>query len=391
MTVVLSDNKANSERIVLSLTDEFVMAESLIELDAELSKNPDEQLVVISPEIPLKTALSVAEKYRIARSYLGVVLVRNRLEIGMLGEALKSGIREVVAAGDVAALTEACKRSTAVSQDIKQVNSEEPRNVRAKLLLVFSSKGGCGKTTVSTNLAVALATSATKPKVCLVDFDLANGDIAIALQLEPTRTISDALGLQGSLDARLMSSLVVSYKNKCDALLAPTRTADADFIPIDLVEQVLHELSQMYDYVIIDAPPIFNDVVLKCFDMADSYLLLTTLDLPALKSLKVTLDTLESLGFLREKCQIILNRSDSKVGLSAQDIERTVGMPISIQIPMTDELPAALNEGTTAVEKVPTHAVAQAFRQLAQNQAQSGAFSQSMKPRRFSTLLRGRS
>ena len=63
--------------------------------------------------------------------------------------------------------------------------------------------------------------------MCLVDFDLETGDVAIALQLDPAKTISDALGMQGGLDERALSSLVVPYRPHMDCLLAPTKPADA--------------------------------------------------------------------------------------------------------------------------------------------------------------------
>jgi pilus assembly protein CpaE len=121
----------------------------------------------------------------------------------------------------------------------------------------------------------------------------------------------------------------------------------------------------MYDYVVIDAPPAFTDVVLKCFDMADAYVLLTTLDMPALKNLKVTVDTLDNLGFPRSKWQVVLNRGGSRVGLTAGDVERTIGVPISVEIPSSVEVPARLNEGVTVVEASPRHVVGKAFFELA--------------------------
>jgi pilus assembly protein CpaE len=112
--------------------------------------------------------------------------------------------------------------------------------------------------------------------------------------------------------------------------------------------------------------------VLKCFDMADTYILLTTLDMPALKNLKVTLDTLDNLGFPRTKWQVVLNRGGSRVGLSPADIERTVGVPISVEIPSSVEVPLRLNEGVTVFEASPRHVVGKAFQELAEKQRRSG-------------------
>ena len=371
MPVVLGDADRDAERFRFTVADDVVAVENSAKLDIYLEGHPDEDLIVVGPDVSMAVAAEVAETYRLRRPFLGVVLLRRRIEVSTMTEALRAGVREVVMADDVEALVGACKRSMAVSEQLRNVDSGDATGGRGKIILVFSSKGGCGKTTVSTNLAAALAGQGDGSSVCLVDFDLETGDVAIALQMDPTRTISDALGMQGGLDERAMSSLVVPYKANMDCLLAPTKPSDAEFVSAALAGEILRVLSEMYDYVVIDSPPAFTDVVLKSFDMADSYILLTTLDMPALKNLKVTLDTLDNLGFPRTKWQVVLNRGGSRVGLSAGDIERTVGVPISVEIPSSVEVPLRLNEGVTVFETNPRHIVGKAFQELADKQRRS--------------------
>ncbi len=374
MPVVLGDTDRDADRFRFTLADDVAVVDTAQKLDAYLESHPDEDLVVVGPDVTMAVATEVAETYRLRRPHLGVVLMRRRMEVSTMTEALRAGVREVVVADDVEALVGACKRSMAVSEQLRHVESGDSNSRRGKIILVFSSKGGCGKTTVSTNLAAALSSGGDGASVCLVDFDLETGDVAIALQLDPTRTISDALGMQGGLDERALASLVVPYKANMDCLLAPTKPSDAEFVSAALAGEIVQVAAEMYDFVIIDAPPAFTDVVLKCFDMADTYILLTTLDLPALKNLKVTLDTLDNLGFPRTKWQIVLNRGGSRVGLTSDDIERTVGVPISVEIPSSVEVPLRLNEGITVVEANPRHDVARAFAELADKQRKiSGA------------------
>ena len=372
MPVVLGDTDRDADRFRFTLADDVAVVETAQKLDQYLESHPDEDLVVIGPDVTMAVATEVAETYRLRRPHLGVVLMRRRMEVSTMSEALRAGVREVVVADDVEALVGACKRSMAVSEQIRNVEQGDAGTRRGRIILVFSSKGGCGKTTVSTNLAASLATGEGS-SVCLVDFDLETGDVAIALQLDPTRTISDALGMQGGLDERALASLVVPYKAHMDCLLAPTKPSDAEFVSSALAGELLEVLADMYDYVIVDAPPAFTDVVLKCFDMADVYVLLTTLDMPALKNLKVTLDTLDNLGFPRSKWQIVLNRGGSRVGLTSADIERTVGVPISVEVPSSVEVPLRLNEGVTVVEANPRHAVSRAFAELADKQRKSSS------------------
>ncbi len=377
MPVVLGDTDRDADRFRFTLADDVDVVETAQKLDAYLDNHPDEDLVVVGPDVSMAVATEVAETYRLRRPFLGVVLLRRRMEVSTMAEALRAGIREVVLADDVESLVGACKRSVAVSQQLRNVETGGPGGRTGKIILVFSSKGGCGKTTISTNLAAALSLDGENSSVALVDFDLETGDIAIALQLDPAKTISDALGMQGGLDERAMSSLVVPYKARLDCLLAPTKPADAEFVSAALAGEILRVLADMYDYVIVDAPPAFTDVVLKTFDMADAYVLLTTLDMPALKNLKVTLDTLDNLGFPRSKWNVVLNRGGSKVGLTAADVERTIGVPITVEVPSSVEVPARLNEGVTVVEANPRHAVAKAFADLAAKLRRSSSVSAS--------------
>lgn len=389
MPVVLGDTDRDADRFRFTLADDVAVVETAKKLDDYLESHPDEDLIVVGPDVTMAVATEVAETYRLRRPFLGVVLMRRRMEISTMTEALRAGVREVVVADDVEALVGACKRSMAVSEQLRNVESGDASTRRGKIILVFSSKGGCGKTTVSTNLAAALSTEGEGGTVCLLDYDLETGDVAIALQMDPTRTISDALGMQGGLDERAMASLVVPYKANMDALLAPTKPADAEFVSAALAGEIIQVAASMYDYVVIDAPPAFTDVVLKCFDLADVYVLLTTLDMPALKNLKVTLDTLDNLGFPRSKWQVVLNRGGSRVGLTASDIERTVGVPISVEIPSSVEVPLRLNEGVTVVEANPKHAVGRAFEELAAKLRRVGTASKAPETAKRSFFKRG--
>jgi pilus assembly protein CpaE len=387
--VVLGDTDRDADRFRFTLADDVTVVETSAKLDQYLESHPEEDLIVVGPDVTMALATEVAENYRLRRPFLGVVLLRRRMEVSTMTEALRAGIREVVLADDVESLVGATKRSQAVSEQLRHVEAGDFGSHRGKIIVVFSSKGGCGKTTVSTNLAAALVAEESGSTVCLVDFDLETGDVAIALQLDPTKTVSDALGMQGGLDERALASLVVPYKAHLDCLLAPTRPADAEFVSASLAGELLTVLADMYDYVVIDCPPAFTDVVLKCFDLADVYILLTTLDMPALKNLKVSLDTLDNLGFPRTKWQVVLNRGGSRVGLTAGDIERTVGVPISVEVPSSVEVPLRLNEGITVVEANPRHVVARAFMELADKVRRPVGAAKAPAPQKRSLFKRG--
>lgn len=363
MTAYLGTRADEAERYGVAVSGHVTFVDSPKALEELLAARADEQLVVIGPQATLATACAIAERHRATRPSLGVVLIRHRPDVATLAEAMRAGIREVVPAEDAGEIAAACRRSQAVSAAFSDGHQGAVAH-RGRLITVFASKGGCGKTTVATNLGAAFA--AMGLRTCVVDLDLQFGDVAIALQLEPVRSMSDALGMQGGIDAQAARSLVIPVHERLDVLLAPPRPAEAEFITADITGDVLTGLLGLYDIVIVDSPPAFNDVVLRAFDLADAYVLITTLDMPALKSLKVTLDTLDALGYPRARWTMVLNRSDSRVGLTAEDVERAIGMRVPTRIPSSSAVPASINEGVTLVDSSPRHPVSRAIRRLAE-------------------------
>jgi pilus assembly protein CpaE len=198
-----------------------------------------------------------------------------------------------------------------------------------------------------------------------VDFDLQFGDVAVALQLDPAKTISDAIRMQNSLDNQGIRSLVTQHKPNLHVLLAPLDPSDVEFITPDLAQSILRGLKESYDYVVVDAPPAFTEVILRAFDLADTYLLLTTLDTPSLKNLKVTLGTLQALGMPRSKWNVVVNRSTAKAGVTVADVETAIGLEVFATIPASDAVPIATNRGKTVVESNPKHAVALSIQRIA--------------------------
>jgi MinD-like ATPase involved in chromosome partitioning or flagellar assembly len=348
-------------------------ADTVWEAARLVSADPAEVLVVIGPNVPVDEALRFAEALRPVRPAAGVVLVRERVDVNVLTDALRVGIREVVPAGDNAALTTACRRSVEVSDGLLAGPVPEPAadssGPEGQLVTVFSAKGGCGKTTLATNLAVALAKDGRR--VCLVDLDLAFGDVAISVQLNPARTIVNALPMAGHVDTTGAASLLTRYRPGLDMLLAPITPGDAEKIPPALVRELLTVLKGMYEYVVVDTPAQFSEHVLIAMDASANHVLLTTPDVPALKNLRVTLDTFDMLSYPADIRSVVLNRSDAKVGLTAEDVTRVVRNPIALHVPSSRDVPISINKGTPIVLDNPAHPVSQAIVRFARERLQA--------------------
>lgn len=324
--------------------------------------NAQVEQVVIGADVPLDQACALAEAARLDRPELGVILLRTRVDVTALSQALRSGIREVVPAEDHTAIAEALRRSRDLTARL--IGHASGGTVReGRVVTVFSAKGGVGKTTLSTNAAVHLAHSGLR--TLLVDLDLSFGDVAISLQLVPTQSVFDAVSMSGHLDEEALRSLVVTHEESgLDVLCAPNDPGDADRIPVPTVAEVLKIARRHYDYVIVDTPPSFTEHVLAAIDVSDSLILIATLDIPAVKNLRVALDTLDMIGSPKDARIIVLNRADAKVGLRPEDVEMAIKTTIAVNIPNSLTVPASVNRGVPLVLDEPRAPVATAIKQL---------------------------
>ena len=368
MTVIVSLDQAKAESLRDAIGPEAQIVRSLLEVTQHLIDHPAESVIVVASSIDTDAALRLAESLRVSKPHIGVVLVRQRVDSTLLGEALRCGVRAVVSDRDLAAVSDAVRQARDLSVRIRQYSDDDFTDADAgtgKIVTVFSAKGGCGKTTLSTNLAATLADGG-KRRVCVVDLDLAFGDVSIALQLFPAHTIADAVPLADTLDESGLQALLTHHSPGLFALSAPLEPGQAEHIPASLVADILTILKANYDFVVIDTPPAFTDHVLAAFDASDAFALLATLDIPAIKNLKLALETLDLLNYPRDKWLIVLNRADSKVGLNIAEVAKSLHVTIAAQIPSSREVPASINRGVPISLDSPSHTVSQAIRLFAE-------------------------
>ena len=301
---------------------------------------------------------------RVARPALGVILVREAVDTAVLAEALRSGMREVVPLDDLSGIGVAVKRTRSLAEALNSATVDPSQPAIGKVITVFSAKGGVGKTTISTNLAVALAEGGAR-EVCIVDLDLSFGDVAIALQIFPTRTIADTVAMQAHLDSDGLDPLLTSYRDGVYALAAPVQPDAKDSISAQLVGKILQVLRERFAYVVVDTPPAFDDQVLQAFDESDLIVLVATPDIPALKNLKIACETISLLNIPRESLRVVLNRADSRVGVSPDEVAASLQMQIATSIPSSRDVPASINRGELLFLSDPRHPVSQDIGALA--------------------------
>ncbi|MCL6634261.1 MAG: response regulator [Peptococcaceae bacterium] len=242
--------------------------------------------------------------------------------------------------------------------------SSEPEPPARRLIVVFSSKGGIGKTTLSCNLAVCLSQETTK-KVALVDLDLQGGDVAVLLNLSPRGTIAELVQEEDRLEFSLVNTYLAPHMSGIKVLPAPLRPEQAEMVTAGHAEEILTLLKGNYDFVVVDTSPLFNDLNLVALEMADDILLTFTRDLTAIKHLKTDLDVLENLN-LSGKVKPVLNQSTQEYGIKIPDLEKSLNVSPALVLPYDEKtVLSSINKGHPFVLTHANSRIAQGIRSFA--------------------------
>ncbi len=262
-----------------------------------------------------------------------------------------------------------------VRRHLELVNPRRPH-----LAVVFSPKGGVGKTTVAANLAVSLRRLTNQP-VVLMDMDVEAGDTATLLDLQPRRTMADyARALAAGEQVDLVPYLTI-HASGLKVLPVPTSPEQAEAIQPEHVHRALDAARQVADFVVADTAPSFNDQVLALLDRADTIFLLVTPDVAALRNVRTALEVMEGLNYPSSRIQPVVNRFSRDHGLSLAQVEEALGRPVLLPIPNdSGVVTAATNAGRPFVLEAPESAVARAVAELARYVVRQGAGNREGEP-----------
>jgi pilus assembly protein CpaE len=235
-----------------------------------------------------------------------------------------------------------------------------------RIITVFSPKGGTGKTVTATNLAASFAKHEGK-RALLLDLDLQFGDAAIMLGLEPEKTIYDLVVAPGELDSEKLAGYVTTHTCGLDILPAPLRPEDAELVTESKLARLLEVARESYDVIVVDTSPFFHGPMLATLDRTDELLMLCGLDVPTLKNVRLSLQTLELLSFPASRIRFVLNRSNSKVGMKKKEVEGALDVKIGFEVPSDRAVPLGVNRGAPPVIGDPSSDFARAIRVVAKS------------------------
>jgi pilus assembly protein CpaE len=329
-------------------------------------EQPADLVIVVSPSGDASGTDMVdrAVKHRPDRP---VVVMTDSPANGFLRQVFEAG------ADDVITLPQPPQEVAFILQKViaRRKGLTVPGRASASLIPILGPKGGTGKTLVATNLAVALAQR--DANVVLVDLDLQFGDIGLALGLSPERTMYDLMKAGPPFDHEKLDRHLIRHSSGVKVLIAPTRPDQASAVSVDYLRDIYASLRTMCDAVIVDTPPGFTSEVIATIDVSSDVCMVGMLDSLSLKNTKLGLETLDLMGYGTEHISLVLNRADSRVGITPDDVSTIVGRGPDVSIPSDREIPRSINEGTPIVASKPQSGAAKAFRALADRYAKTPA------------------
>jgi pilus assembly protein CpaE len=241
-----------------------------------------------------------------------------------------------------------------------------------QVVAVFSPKGGVGRTTLATNLALALHRE-TGQRVALLDANLQFGDVGVLLNLNPkNRSMLDAVE-GGEPDRDIIDSVMVDHSAGIRVLLAPPSPEGADLVTPAYLRKIVDILRETHDWVVVDVPSGLNDHTLAVLDAADQILVVAALEITTIKNVRLFLEVADQLDYERSKLRLVINRSDATQGIRTADVEASIRRPIDGSIVSDGRLAVlAVNRGVPFVISHPDSPLSRDVLKLARTIAGEG-------------------
>jgi pilus assembly protein CpaE len=239
--------------------------------------------------------------------------------------AMRAGIHEFVVLPDEGdALREAIQRVLLLGG---------PAPSRGRVFTVYSAKGGLGGSTLSLSLAWTLAQRPGGSRVALVDFTTTGAGVRVMLDLTPVYDLGSIASRTTALDREFIRSCMVSHAAGVEVLAAAEELDATDPLNAETAGRVLEVLREEFDFVVVDVDHHFADQTIAALDLADRILLVSQLDVSALRSAQRTLGIFTRLGYPKEKVAVVVNRRSDRDRIALDDAEQVLGRAVDVSVP----------------------------------------------------------
>jgi pilus assembly protein CpaE len=337
-------------------------------------------VLLVGPHAPAPEVLTLASRLDVQSPGISVVLMAQPTP-EMWQAAMRSGIRDLLAPdADVAEIRAAVERAGSAAASRRRVLRpvSETERYAGRVITIASPKGGVGKTTVSTNLAIGLTAAAPQSTV-LVDLDVQFGDVASALGLVPEYTLPDAAHGPASQDTMVLKTFLTQHPSGLYAVCGSDSPAAGDSVTGEDVTRLLASLAREFRYVVVDTAPGLSEQTLAALDRASDVVMLTSMDVPGVRGLRKELDVLRELAMIPAGRHVVMNFHDPKGGLTVRDVETTIGTGVDVVLPRSKAVPASTNRGVPILQSSRRDPMAKEMRRLVSRFAATPL----MKPGRY--------
>jgi pilus assembly protein CpaE len=346
---------------MLSLSHIAVLGEAGYGVDAQsLVEDAQPDVALVGVEEPVARGLQTVEALAASHPTLPLIVYSSLTDGASVRRAMLAGARdyltapldpEAVATSIRMVMDQEEHRQRRISGDVPQI-----QGTGGTVITVFGAKGGIGKTTIATNLATALHRE-TRQTVALVDMDTRFGDVAIMMDVPVDRNIADLARRLDSLDRTTIKDYLVPHSSGVGILPAPSHPGDWNVVTPDHIEQVVRLLAQTHDFVILDTPGTFNEMVAAALEMATVVLLVTSMDVASIKDTVLALNMLRSWSFPREKVKLAINHANVANSVKERDVVRTLEYEVFWQIPYDESVTKSTQLGQPIVLTKPNSRV----------------------------------
>jgi len=327
-----------------------------------LARVPDHRLVIIDVVNGEKTAKDVCREIRATPSMasIPILCVSQSDDVEDRIHFLEAGADDVVAkpfdAREIDARVEALLLRFQRSKDLTAVittNGVTVARVR-RVVVVHSTKGGVGTSTIATNIAMAAA-QRRPDRVVIVDLDLQFGQVATHLNLIPRQTLADVVRDEAGLrEPELLRTYATKHDSGLHVMAAPTGPERAETITADHVDRILTTLLDTYDQMVIDTGSWLDERTLRAFEHAESVLFVMNPEIAALKAMAALIEYLSEAGTVAAKSTFVLNNTFGREILKLRDVENALGTKVAMELPYDPFLYLkAVNEGNPIILGAP--------------------------------------
>ncbi len=326
----------------------------------------DPLVVVIGPGVDEAMGLSWVEAFGRARGDLAIVMVGD-MKTDLVIAAMRAGASDVVAPNvshpELVATLDRARDAAMRHREATIVVNEGP--ARSNVIVVLSPKGGAGKTTIASNLAVGLAEELGAGAVGLVDLDVQFGDISHAMGLIPEHNLSDAaLASRNGLDTTTLKIFLTHHRSGAFVLPAPESLVQAEDVSGEHVKTVLDLMTDLFPVVIVDTAAGIGEHALMAIEFATDVLFVASPDTPTIRALRREVEAFELIGLVSATRHMVVNRVEGRGGIGIGEIESTIGLPVSHQIPRSRGVTVSTDEGIPILEDGGRDPAAKALREL---------------------------